>query len=163
MGDERQGEGGGDDRDRRYCTANISVRHGELPRRKGEMVTIDLVASPRNAGETGKAFLLPSGDATQVRIDVSGSGVPVASPVQLYMFIYEGRCGSLGAQPKYTLTQVVQVSSALNPANLGGRPGPWTLSNRAPAPLAVLRGTPHALVVRTRPADGNVDLFCGNL
>ncbi len=35
--------------------------------------------------------------------------------------------------------------------------------NPAPAPLAVLRGTPHTLVVRTSPADGNVDLFCGNL
>ncbi len=64
-----------------------------------EMVTIDLVASPRNAGETGKAFLLPSGDATQVRIDVSGSAVVVSSPVQLYMFIYEGRCGSLSDSP----------------------------------------------------------------
>ena len=128
-----------------------------------EMVTIDLVASRRNAGETGKAFLLPRGDATQVRIDVSGSAVPVAAPVQLYMFIYEGRCGSLRAQPKYSLTQVVQVSSALNPGSLRSGPGPWTLSNPAPAPLAALRGTPHALVVRTSPADANVDLFCGNL
>ena len=128
-----------------------------------EMVTIDLVASRRNAGETGKAFLLPRGHATQVRIDVSGSAVPVTAPVQLYMLIYEGRCGSLSAQPKYSLTQVVQASSALNPGSLGPGPGPWTLLNPAPAPLAVLRATPHALVVRTSPPDANVDLFCGNL
>jgi hypothetical protein len=128
-----------------------------------ELVVIDLVASRRNTGETGKAFLLPRGEATQVRIDVSGSAVPVAVPAQLYMFIYEGRCGSLSAQPKYSLTQVVQASSALNPASLGSGPGPWMLSNPVPAPLAVLRGTPHALVVRTSPADANVDLFCGNL
>jgi len=128
-----------------------------------EMITIDLIASRTNAGETGKAFLLPRGAATQVRIDVSGSAVPVTAPVQLYMFIYEGRCGSLSAQPKYSLTQVVQASSALNPASLGSGPGPWMLSNPVPAPLAVLRGTPHALVVRTSPADANVDLFCGNL
>ena len=50
-----------------------------------EMVTIDLIASRRNAGETGKAFIFPRGDATQVRIDVSGSAVPVAAPVHLYM------------------------------------------------------------------------------
>ncbi len=130
---------------------------------KEEMVTVDLVASRRNSGETGKAFLLPRGDATQVRIDVSGSAVPVTAPVQLYMFIYEGRCGSLSAQPKYSLTQVVQASSALNPGSPGSGPGPWTLSNPAPAPLAALRGTPHALVVRTSPPDANVDLFCGNL
>ena len=128
-----------------------------------EMVTIDLVASVRNAGETGKAILLPRGDATQVRIDVSGSAVPISAPAQLYMFIYEGRCGSMGAQPKYSLTQVVRVSSALNPGSMGSGAGPWTLSNPAPAPLAALRGTPHALVVRTSPADANVDLFCGNL
>ena len=128
-----------------------------------QMVTIDLVASRSNAGETGKAFLLPRGDTTQVRIDVSGSAVPVAAPVQLYMFIYEGRCGSLNAHPKYSLTQVVRASSALNPGSMGSGPGPWTLSNPAPLPLAELRGTPHALVVRTSPADANVDLFCGNL
>jgi len=128
-----------------------------------EMVTIDLVASRRNAGETGKAFLVPGRDATQVSIDISGSAVPVTVPVQLYMFIFDGRCGSLSAQPKYSLTQVVQASSALNPGSLGSGPGPWTLSNPAPVPLTVLRGTPHALVVRTGPADANVDLFCGNL
>jgi hypothetical protein len=128
-----------------------------------EMVTIDLVASRRNAGETGKAFLLPRGDETQVRIDVSGSAVPVTAPIQLYMFIYEGPCGNLSAQPMYSLAQVVRASSAVKAASLGSGPGPWTLSNPAPAPLAVLRGTPHALVVRTSPADANVDLFCGNL
>lgn len=128
-----------------------------------ETLIIDLVASRRNTGETGKAFLLPHGDTTQVRIDVSGSAVPVAAPVQLYMFIYEGRCGSLSAEPKYSLTQVVRASSALNPGSLGSGPGPWTLSNPVPASLPVLRGTPHALVVSTSPADANVDLFCGNL
>jgi len=128
-----------------------------------EMVTIDLVASPRNAGETGKAILLPRGDATQVRIDISGSAVPITAPAQLYMIIYEGRCGSLSAQPKYSLTQVVRASSALNPGSMGSGRGPWTLANPAPAPLATLRGTPHAIVVRTSPADANVDLFCGNL
>ena len=131
--------------------------------RSEETVTIDLIASRRNAGETGRAILFPRGDATQVRIDVSGSAVPVGAPVHLYMFIYEGRCGSLGAQPKYSLTQVVRASSALNPGSMGSGPGPWTLTNPAPAPLAVLRGIPHALVVRTSPADANVDLFCGNL
>ena len=128
-----------------------------------EFIIIDLVASRRNAGETGKAFLVPRGDGTQVRIDVSGSAVPLAAPVHLYMFIYEGRCGALGAQPKYSLTQVVRASSALNPGNLGSGPGPWTLSNSVTVPLAVLTGMPHALVVRTSPADANVDLFCGNL
>ena len=128
-----------------------------------EIIAIDLVASRRNIGETGKAFLLPRGDATQVRIEVSGSAVPFAAPVQLYMFIYEGRCGSLRTQPKYSLTKLVQASSALNPGSLGSGPGPWTLSNSAPTALDVLRGAPHALVVRTSPADANVDLFCGNL
>ena len=128
-----------------------------------EVVTVDLIASRRNAGETGKAFLLPRGAATQVRIDVSGSAVVVAAPIQLYMFIYEGRCGSPSAQPKYSLTQVVRASSALNPGSMGSGQGPWTLSNPAPAPLAALRGMPHALIVRTSASDANIDLFCGNL
>jgi len=128
-----------------------------------DITTVELNASRKNAGATGKAFLIPRGNDTQVRIDVSGSNVPVTAPVQLYMFVYEGHCGTLGTQPKYTLTQVVQAQSALNPTNLGSGAGPWRLANTAPASIAVLRGTPHAIVVRTSPADANVDLFCGDI
>jgi hypothetical protein len=116
-----------------------------------------------NAGEVGKAFLCPQGDATVVTIEVSGLAVTVTPPVQLIMAVYEGRCGSLGAKPKFTLDKVVQVTEINSPTTMIPTKGPFRLTNTAPVPLSQLTGSPHALVVRTSPGDMNREVFCGNL
>jgi hypothetical protein len=126
-----------------------------------DMVTVQLIATGMNAGEVGKAILLPQGDGTRVTIQVSGVGVPVTPPVELYMSIYAGKCGSLGAQPKFVMTRIVRVTTANLSAMTAA--GPFSLTNTAPATLAQLRDSPHALVVKTSPADSSVEVFCGNL
>jgi hypothetical protein len=41
--------------------------------------------------------------------------------------------------------------------------GGWTLSKKAPVALSELRSGGYAIVVRTGPADGNLDIFCGDI
>jgi len=125
--------------------------------------TIPLSATGMNAGQVGKAFLRPQGDATVVTIEVSGLSVTATPPVQLYMAVFEGRCGSLGPRPRYALDKVVLVTEINNPTSLAPARGPFRLTNTAPAPLSQLTSSPHALVVRTSPADLNREVFCGNL
>jgi len=79
------------------------------------------------------------------------------------MAVFEGRCGSLGPRPRYALDKVVLVTEINNPTSLAPARGPFRLTNTAPAPLSQLTSSPHALVVRTSPADLNREVFCGNL
>ncbi len=127
----------------------------------GDVVTIMLQATPRNAGQIGRAFLIAQGSQTRVQIEVSGVPPQVSSrPVHLYTFIYEGTCDQRSAQPAFSLLDRVlaqsPASSAIVPAG-----GPFTISNTAPVPLEKLRREPHAIVVATSPADGNMEIFCG--
>jgi hypothetical protein len=128
-----------------------------------DMVIVTLAAAGRNAGESGRAILLPDEDATEVRIEVSGSVVPLTAPVELYTFIHAGTCASLSAKPAYRLIQRVQAQSITNPTSPIAVSGPFSLSNTAPVSLATLRSTPYAIVVKSSPADGNIELFCGDL
>ena len=125
--------------------------------------TVQLSATGMNAGQVGKAFLRPQSDATVVTIEVSGLSVTTTPPVQLYMAVFEGRCGNLAPNPKYALNKVVLVTEINNPTSLSPASGPFRLTNTAPAPLSQLTSSPHALVVRTSPADLNREVFCGNL
>lgn len=129
-----------------------------------ELVTIQLDAAPLVAGEIGRAFLMPQGDGTRVQIEVSGVPPQLTSrPVHLYTFIYEGSCGKLGAQPAYSLFDRVlaQSQSGTGVVALGGPP--FTLSNTAPIALQRLRAGNFAVVVKTSPADGDREIFCGNV
>lgn len=128
-----------------------------------EVVTVPLEATTQAAGEIGRAYLLPEGAGTRVQIEVSG--VPpqtTTRPVHLYTFIYEGSCDRLGPQPAYALTERVLAQSpsvgAVAPAA-----GPFTVSNTAPIALEKLRAGGFAIVVKTSPADGNWEIFCGNV
>lgn len=128
-----------------------------------EFIAVPLQATAQAAGEIGRAFLLPEGEGTRVRIEVSGVPPEVTSrPVHLYTLIYEGSCDRLGAQPAYALTERVLAQSpsvgAIAPAA-----GPFTVSNTAPIPLEKLRAGEFAIVVKTSPADGNWEIFCGNV
>jgi hypothetical protein len=128
-----------------------------------DFATIVLQATPRNAGQIGRAFLMPEDDGARVQIEVSGVPPQVSTrPVHLYTFIYEGSCGKLSAQPAYALLDRVLAQS---PASSGIVPagGPFTVSNTAPLSLDKLRGGTYAIVVKTSPADGDVEIFCGNV
>jgi hypothetical protein len=86
------------------------------------------------------------------------SGVPsyVTQPAGLYIYIYSGSCGNLGAAPAYDMTR--------QPAP--GNYVPWgtlRIGKTVPAALSTLRSGDYAIGVRTHPVDGLTDIFCGNL
>jgi hypothetical protein len=127
------------------------------------MLTVTLAATPVNAGEIGRAFLVARGDKTDVVVEVSGMPPMLASrPVHLYTFIHTGRCSNLGEPPAYALTARVLAESARSG---GATPatGPFKVSNTARLPLEALRGGRYAIVIRTSPADGGREIFCGNV
>jgi hypothetical protein len=128
-----------------------------------EFVTIPLAPTPQVAGEIGRAFLLPEGEGTRVQIEVSGVPPQVTTrPVHLYSFVYEGACGKLGAKPAYSLLErvIAQSGSGAGAASPGGM---FAVSNVAPIPLQKLRAGNFAVVVKTSPEDGNIEIYCGNV
>ena len=118
-----------------------------------------LTAARINAGETGRAILVPLGERTQVTIIVSGVPVELASrPVHLYTFVYGGACDNPLAKASYALTERVLAQSA---TSTGG--GAFTITNVAPVPMDVLRREPYSIRVKTSPADGDREIFCGDI
>ena len=127
------------------------------------VVSVPLDATSRNAGEIGRAFLIPRGTETDVVVEVSGVPLLVTSrPVHLYTFLYDGRCDRLPANPMYALTDRVLAQSGRS-ASATPASGPFTVSNTAPLPFEALHRARYAIVIRTSPADGSVEIFCGNI
>lgn len=122
-------------------------------------VTFALAAAPRNAGRNASAIIGPLGEQTAMRITVTGVPPWVARPVQLYTFVYPGTCARHAEPPAYALNEVVSAGLFSN----NGITGPFFLGKTVPATMASLQSRPHALVIRTSAADGNVDLFCGDV
>lgn len=122
----------------------------------GDSVEVKLTATPRNAGRLGQATLSPRGERTELSAFISGVPLGMTQPVRLYAYLYAGSCAKHGAQPAYELNNTV-LTSRLDPVD------GWRLSRSVQVPLATLRATPHALVLRTAPADGGYDIFCGEI
>jgi hypothetical protein len=127
------------------------------------VVSVPLVATSRNAGEIGRAFLIPRGAETGVIVEVSGVPPQLTSrPVHLYTFFYDGRCDRLPAKPAHALTDRVLAQPGRTP---GGTPasGPFTVANTVSMPLAAVRAARYAIVIRTSPAAGDIEIFCGSV
>lgn len=122
----------------------------------GEHVQMRLTGTAKNAGRIGQATLSPRGELTDVSIFVSGVPFGVTLPVRLFAYVYPGSCAARGEQPSYALNNTVLTE------HRGSADG-WRLSRIARAPLTKLRAAPHALVLRTAPADGSQDIFCGEI
>ena len=126
-----------------------------------DAVYVTLQATARNTGQIGRAFLLPEGGKTRVQVEVSGVPPMLATrPVHLYTYLYSGRCDQRSPKPAFSLLDRVLAQS---PAGTSTLRGPYTVSNTAPVPLGRLLSSPYAIVVQTSPADGGVDIFCGNV
>ena len=126
------------------------------------VLTVPLVATARNAGEIGRAFLISRGAVTDVVVEVSGVPPLIASrPVHLYTYLYEGRCDALPPKSRFALTDRVLAQRAAGAGLPAG--GPFTVSNTVPLALDALRRAHHAIAIRTSSADGNVEIFCGNM
>ncbi|MNZ34997.1 hypothetical protein D3C78_523850 [compost metagenome] len=122
----------------------------------GESVNIDLQATQRNAGRIAQATLSPVDDKTYMTVFVSGAPQGTTRPLRLYTFIYPGTCAKPGAKPAYELNDTVVTHRR---SRIDG----WSLYKMVPAPLATLRSGDYSIVLRTSPADGNYDIFCGDV
>lgn len=117
-------------------------------------VNVALQPGPQNAGEIGQVGLVNQGGVTGLDFFFGGVPAYVTLPLQLYTYIYPGRCTALGAQPAYAMNDTVQTTKVDNG---------WIMSKRVPASLDSLRSSDHAVVVRTSAADRNLQIFCGDI
>lgn len=146
------------------CCGCAGVASGDAgPAAGPRSLFLRLTASRLNAGEIGTAILVPHENATDVTIEISGGPLGTTSPVHLYTFIYAGRCAKLSPKPAYVLTEHVLADSPSAPGRMTATIPPFRVSNTAPVKLATLRDTPHAIQVRTAPADGDLAIFCGDI
>ena len=119
-----------------------------------QIVNVTLNATQANQGQTGMAVFVDKGDETGLDFTIGGVPSGVSSPLQLQAFIYPGSCANPGARPAYSLNQDTQAYE--------GQAG-WVMSKVVPVALGSLTATEHAVVVRTSQADGNQDIFCGDI
>ncbi|MCO6056598.1 hypothetical protein NG726_07905 [Pseudomonas sp. MOB-449] len=123
---------------------------------KKELLEVRLNATPKNAGRIAQATLVPRGDETSISFVISGVPSFTTRPVRLYTFIYPGSCVHPGASPAYELNNTVTTERHF-------KGDVWRMSKSAPVPLSTLRSGDYSLVLRTTPADGNYDIFCGDI
>lgn len=121
-----------------------------------EHVQVRLVGTAKNAGKTGHATLSSRGELTDLSAFVSGVPYGVTLPVRLFAYLYPGNCDKRGMQPSYALNNIVLTEHR---SSADG----WRISRIGQVPLATLRTTPHALILRTAPTDGSQDIFCGEI
>lgn len=134
---------------------------------ESDFVSMPLVATKYNAGNVGKATLMPQGDKTVVRVALSGVPDYTSRPIHIYTYIYDGTCGSRNATPRFALTDRVLADGLIAEPGLGPEPigvftGPVQLAHSIPMDFQAFRATRYAISVRTSPADGNTEIFCGD-
>ena len=124
-------------------------------------VTLPLRATSYNAGNIGKAFLWPEGANTRILVHFSGVPPHVSRPVHVYTYIYASACSKLPSQPVWSLNERVLVNGVAGAR--GGSRGMFAISHTVPVALSELQKRPHAIALRTAPADGDQTIFCGDL
>lgn len=138
--------------------ATVSTTNGVESR----LDSIRLVGTRYNAGKIGNAILVPEGNRTVVHLMLSGVPNGISLPIHLYSYLYEGTCRSHKLTARYALTNRVLAQSTIRPQALGTFGGPVQLSQSIPAIFETIRATQYAISVRTSPADGNREIFCGD-
>ena len=132
---------------------------GTADDRRSDTVSFLLQAGPRNAGESGRGFMTAQGDKTLINLTITGVPPWVVRPIQLFTFVYAGSCAKHDATSAYALNDTVRVNAHSDI----GLSGPFTLAKTLPVPMATLRSGEYAIVLRASPADGNWDMFCGDM
>ncbi|MNB86328.1 hypothetical protein D3C75_332690 [compost metagenome] len=120
-----------------------------------QTVTIPLLATPRNTGEIANVTLASQGHETAFTFIISGVPSGTLSPLNLYTSIHKGSCKQPGPVA-YTMNERINTSRISDTRG-------WTYSRSAPVALSELFSAGYSVVVTTTPADGNVDIFCGDI
>ena len=117
-------------------------------------VNVPLVATRQNTGQIGSVTLTSQDKQTGLSFFISGAPSGVTLPLRLYTFINKGSCQQPGPVAYALNDQVNTERQAVRG---------WTMSRTAPVELSVLLSSEHSILVRTAPASGNVDIFCGDI
>ena len=120
-----------------------------------QIVQVDLKASRYNAGALGRATFVAMGGNSEVQFYVAGLQPWINRPIHIYTFIYPGTCAKLGKKPAFEMNDNVVTNRVQDDA--------WKVTKRLPIALNSLLTGNYAVVVRSSPADGNNDLFCGDI
>lgn len=121
-----------------------------------QIVTAPLNPTVYNSGHVAQAIMTPiSSRETEVLLLVGGVPNNTAIPANLYTYIYSGTCTSHEQKPAYSPNELV--------TDLYPEKGVIQLRKSVPAPYETLRSGGYVLVIKGSPADGDRDIFCGNL
>ena len=120
-----------------------------------QVVTLTLDATRQNTGQIANVTL--SSQDTQTGFTFFIGGVPNGTtlPLRLYTFINKGSCQHPGPMA-YAMNDRVDTDRM-------ARTRTWTYSRTANVMMSELFADEYSIVVRTTPADGNIDIFCGNI
>ena len=119
-------------------------------------VNIRLNASAQNAGRVGEATLVAQGNATELIFIISGVPSFTTLPAHLYTYIYPGSCARLGEHPIYAMNDTTVLGDRVPGRVL-------TMAKLAPVSMQDLASGEYSIVVRSSPADGFHDIFCGDV
>ena len=122
---------------------------------KKRIVQINLKASQFNAGALGSVSFVEAGESGEVLFNIAGLQPWISRPVHIYAYIYPGTCAKLGKEPAYEMNDTVIMSRVRGDA--------WKVAKKLPVALSNLLAGSYAVVVRSSPADGGRDLFCGDI
>ncbi|MCY1175948.1 hypothetical protein D9M73_162060 [compost metagenome] len=121
-----------------------------------QIANVPLNATQENAGHIAQATVIPGSGETQFWVYVAGVPQGSSLPGRLTSYLYTGSCQSLGATPAYDMNQ-----------GPNGRFYTYQSSQyfwkSAPISTEALRAGKYVLVVRENSADGNQNIYCGNL
>ncbi|MNN50597.1 hypothetical protein D3C81_1651910 [compost metagenome] len=118
-------------------------------------MNLPLAATHANAGHTGNVTLTPEGNQTNLDFFISGVPAGADLPLRIFTFINKGSCQQPGPVA-YALNDKV------NTKDEAGSNG-WSFYRNAPIATSELLSGHYAIVVRTSPEDGSVDIFCGDV
>ena len=119
------------------------------------VVTLTLDATRQNTGQIANVTLSSQGTQTAFIFFIGGVPNGTTLPLRLYTFINKGSCQQAGAMA-YAMNDRVDTDRM-------ARTRTWTYSRTANVMMSALFADEYSIVVRTTPADGNIDIFCGNI
>ncbi|MDD2058346.1 hypothetical protein N5D52_04965 [Pseudomonas sp. GD03860] len=119
------------------------------------VVTVSLDATRQNAGQVANATLANQGKQTGFTFFISGVPDGTSLPLRLYTFINKGSCRQPGPIA-YAMNDRIDTERM-------ARARAWTYSRSAHVAMPDLLSDDYSIVVRTTPADGDVEIFCGDI
>jgi hypothetical protein len=121
----------------------------------GRLVRVNLRASNYNEGALGMATFVAMNESCEVEFYIARISRWIERPVHIYTYIYPGSCAKLGDKPAYEMNETTTMNRTGDDA--------WRVTKGLPVALSSLLAISYAIVVRSSPADGNLDLFCGDI